>query len=204
MAEVPDRKRSLRPECSRGARSVILTPCPASESPVDSPVDALPATQAPLRLGPRVRVSAFILHKGLVLMVRQQRGHHSHWLLPGGGVEQGETLTAALVREVREECGLAALVLPTPLAIVESISPDGGVDRHVVHVVFAARLPAVGEAAPRDPAVREVAWFKPEATSALVIHPPIHDLLLSWSAFFGESIGDTLPSFVATGRRWVD
>lgn len=44
---------------------------------------------------------------GRVLLV-QQRGEpfRGEWLLPGGGLEAGETFEAALRREVREETGL--------------------------------------------------------------------------------------------------
>jgi 8-oxo-dGTP diphosphatase len=153
---------------------------------------------------PAIRVSAFILREGRILFVRQQSAVRSYWLLPGGGVERGESLTAAVARETREECGLEVEVLDTPLALVESISPDSGKSRHLVQLVFAARLPAAGEAVPRDPAVREVAWFTPEDLGSLVIHPPIRDLLVSWSAYFRQSIGVPLPPFVAVGQRWVD
>lgn len=46
--------------------------------------------------------------EGRLLMVRQAGpGEEPQWTLPGGRVEPGEFLTDALVREVREETGLA-------------------------------------------------------------------------------------------------
>jgi len=153
---------------------------------------------------PAIRASAFILREGRVLLVRQQTAVRSYWLLPGGGVERGESLIDAVARETREECGLEVAVLDTPLALVESISPDSGKSRHLVQLIFAAVVPDGAEATEGDPAVREVGWFTVKDLGDLVIHPPIHDLLVSWSAFFGRGIGGPLPPFVAVGRRWVD
>jgi 8-oxo-dGTP diphosphatase len=172
------------------------TPTTDSQGRPESP------QRAPAR-PPAIRVSAFVLREGRILLVRQQNAVHSYWLLPGGGVERGESLTAAVIRETREECGLDVQVLDTPLALVESISPDSGKSRHLVQLVYAARLPADGRAVPGDPAVCEVRWFAVEELGGLVIHPPIHDLLASWSAHFGRSV-DAPPPFVAVGRRWAD
>lgn len=161
-------------------------------------------TQRPTAQPPAIRVSAFILREGRILLVRQQTAVHSYWLLPGGGVERGESLIGAAARETREECGLEVKVLTTPLALVESISPDAGESRHVVQLVYPALVAEDAEATEDDPAVHEVKWFTVDDIRGLVIHPPIHDLLVSWSAFFGQNIGTSLPPFVAVGRRWVD
>jgi ADP-ribose pyrophosphatase YjhB (NUDIX family) len=56
---------------------------------------------------PYLAVSAAIFRDGRVLIVRRGRApSQGIYTLPGGGVEVGETLEAAVVREVREETGL--------------------------------------------------------------------------------------------------
>jgi len=80
-----------------------------------------------------VRVAALLIRDGQVLLVNHVKGGASYWVLPGGRVEFGETLPAALVREMKEELDLDVGV--GPLAIVHDLLAE---DRHVVNHVFHA------------------------------------------------------------------
>ncbi|MHB1343365.1 MAG: NUDIX hydrolase [Thermoleophilia bacterium] len=139
-------------------------------------------------IAPNIRVSGFIEADARILLVRQRRAAAGYWLLPGGGVERGETLAAALEREVMEECGITAHSSGPPLAVIQTISPDNGATRHLIQIVFpmvvlGADPPshrAVHPSALADPAIEEISWFDGAAVSALVLHPPIQDLVCAW------------------------
>ena len=53
-----------------------------------------------MRPEPRIRVSAILRWNGRILLCRHEKRGRENWLLPGGGVRSGETLTEALQREL--------------------------------------------------------------------------------------------------------
>lgn len=91
---------------------------------------------------PVVGVGALIVRNDELLLVRRGKEPACGlWSIPGGAVELGETLHAALKREIREECGLSIRVGP-PVAILDSLTADrsGKLAYHYVLVDFWAEV----------------------------------------------------------------
>src|SRR5271155_5170221 len=110
---------------------------------------------------PYLAVSAAIFRDGKVLIVRRARPPaHGLYTLPGGGVELGETLEEAVIREVREETTLE--IAPVALAgYRQAIAHDhaGRIERHFVILPFAARWIA-GEISLNEE-LAEAHWLSP-------------------------------------------
>ena len=127
--------------------------------------DAANARTYPTR--PYLAVSAAIFRDGRVLIVRRARPPaHGLYTLPGGGVELGETLEQAVVREVREETALE--IEPVALAgYRQAIARDdaGRIERHFVILPFAACWIA-GEVLLNEE-LAEAHWLKPDQLSGL-------------------------------------
>jgi 8-oxo-dGTP diphosphatase len=116
---------------------------------------------------PHLAVSAAIIRDGKVLIVRRARPPaQGLFTLPGGGVEIGETLHAAIIREVREETALT--IEPLSLAgYREAIGRDreGKIERHFVILPFAARWLA-GEVSLNEE-LAEARWLAPAELDGL-------------------------------------
>ncbi|MFI5286151.1 MAG: NUDIX domain-containing protein [Candidatus Dormibacteria bacterium] len=126
----------------------------------------------------RLRVGVLVWREGEVLLVRHEKGGRSYWLVPGGGVDAGETMVAAATRELLEETGYA-VEIGRLLLLCEAIDPKPG-GRHIVNAVYAGTVRAgTLEVGADDKSLREAKWQPLQALAELEMYPPIGAELLA-------------------------
>jgi ADP-ribose pyrophosphatase YjhB (NUDIX family) len=136
---------------------------------------------------PYLAVSAAVFRDGRVLIVRRARPPaHGLYTLPGGGVELGETLEQAVVREIREETALEI----EPVALVgfrQAIARDaaGRVERHFVILPFAARF--FGGKISLNEELAAADWLAPEAIAGLKTTEGLAAIVAAASERLGRS-----------------
>jgi 8-oxo-dGTP diphosphatase len=111
----------------------------------------------------RVGCGAAILRGERLLLVKRRKAPEAgFWSLVGGKVDFLERAEEAVVRETREEVGVA-IELGSLLCLVQMIGIDG---QHWVSPVYRAAL-ASGEPVNREPdKIAEIGWFALDAPPA--------------------------------------
>jgi ADP-ribose pyrophosphatase YjhB (NUDIX family) len=126
---------------------------------------------------PLVGVGAVIVRESRVLLI--QRGTPpllGEWSLPGGVLECGETLREAVIREAREETGLA-IETEEMLGVYERVirGDEGRVRYHYVLIDFLCRVLGGDLRAGSDAA--DVRWFSREELPALNLAYDANDVV---------------------------
>ena len=125
---------------------------------------------------PQLAVSAAIFRDGKILLVRRARSPaRGFYSLPGGRVEFGETLDAALHREVGEETALKIKIVG--LAGWREVMPGTSGGGHYLIMSFAARW-SCGEVVLNDE-LDEYQWLAPDALGELKITGGLQEVILS-------------------------
>ncbi|HSO41000.1 MAG TPA: NUDIX domain-containing protein [Labilithrix sp.] len=118
-------------------------------------------------------------HEGRVLVVRERK-HGQRWYAPAGGLEAGEDIRDAAIRETLEEAGV--LIEPTALLRVETKwSPSERGEGLVAWWRFILRARPVGDPTPKSVAdhhTLEARWVRPDEIGGLPLrHPEVIDLV---------------------------
>jgi 8-oxo-dGTP diphosphatase len=131
---------------------------------------------------PIVGVGAIVVDDGRVLLVRRGRAPlQGEWSVPGGAVEVGEALSAAVQREVLEETGLIVSVGPI-VEVLDRIhtNGDGRVEYHYVLIDYLCSVVGGDVRAGSD--VLDAVWAAPQRlaeygvprVTAAVIEKAVH------------------------------
>lgn len=123
---------------------------------------------------PRIRVAAIVVEEDRILLVRHAKGSETYWLLPGGGIEFGESLEAALKRELQEEACVAIEV--GDLVFVNDTIPPG-TPRHTINLCFIARIVGGDVCCGVDERVEEVRFVPIAELPSLILYPDIREEL---------------------------
>jgi 8-oxo-dGTP diphosphatase len=131
---------------------------------------------------PQIAVSAAIFREGRILLVRRARSPaKGFYSLPGGRVEFGETLHAALHREVDEETSLRIEI--AGLAGWREVVPGPSGGGHYLIMSFAARWLA------REPVLNEelddFKWLPPDALGDLKLTGGLIEVIQSARRLIG-------------------
>jgi 8-oxo-dGTP diphosphatase len=127
-------------------------------------------------LHPQLAVSAAIFRDGKILLVRRAKSPaQGFYSLPGGRVEFGETLHAALHREVDEETALKIEI--AGLAAWREVVPGTGGGGHYLIMSFAARWIA------HEPVLNhehdDFRWLAPDAIGDLKVTGGLQEVIVS-------------------------
>jgi 8-oxo-dGTP diphosphatase len=137
---------------------------------------------APSPSHPQLAVSAAIFRDDNILLVRRARSPAKGlYTLPGGRVEFGESLAAALRREIGEETGLQVEI--AGLAGWREVLPAAGGGGHFVIMSFAARWRANEVVLNEE--LDDFKWLAPDG---------LGDLALT----------DGLPGIIAAAKRLIE
>ncbi|HDT14972.1 MAG TPA: NUDIX hydrolase [Firmicutes bacterium] len=138
----------------------------------------------------RIRAAAVILNKkNELLLVNHVKNNKSYWLFPGGGVEYGEKISAAIMRELKEELSIAGAVLKNPVFMHETIFPQK--KRHIFNIYFRVILgKKTGVSVNPEKILKGACFINREKFRKIRFYPVIKNVILKmWKKGFTENRG---------------
>lgn len=129
----------------------------------------------------RIRAVAITIKDGQVLLMHRRKNGREYYVFPGGGVEVGETVEQAVVRELIEEASMDIV----PEKLLYRHIYDDGTEQFFYLCRYVAGEPKLGEGnESRDMATNQDNYYNPiwhslEALPQLLLYPlEIRDWLM--------------------------
>lgn len=129
----------------------------------------------PVKKDVRIRVCGILIDQDKMLLIAHKKNNDVYWLLPGGGVDYGESLNEALCREFMEELNICVHVEEIAL-VSDSIDPSG--HRHVVNICFFCRYESGNFILGNDERLYDYRFFSENELRDIEIFPPINNELI--------------------------
>jgi len=123
----------------------------------------------------RIRAAGILVHEGKILLVRHEKNGKSYWLIPGGGVDFGETVEAAVIREYQEEVGLPIKVGPMVL-VHDSVPPNR--HRQVLNIYFMVTAEHFNIQVTQDAVLRDAAFYDLKDFGNMQVNPDVKKEIL--------------------------
>ncbi|BCB04333.1 NUDIX domain-containing protein [Bacillus sp. KH172YL63] len=132
----------------------------------------------------RIRAGAVIVENGKLLLAEFNDENGLHYNLPAGGVEEGESIREAVVREVLEETG--ADVSVGELAFSYEYAPHLNAkmygDTHTLSLFFSCERRSHELLTPSspDPTQTGIKWVALSDLHTIVLYPKIQDRIIRY------------------------
>jgi ADP-ribose pyrophosphatase YjhB (NUDIX family) len=125
----------------------------------------------------RIRVAVVIPRENEILLVRHVKGNRQYWLIPGGGLNWGETIEDCARREIKEETNMDIKLLKL-LFVSESVSQE--FERHLVNLFFLGQVLNPGDPIQvvSDERIQEACYVPVEKLRDIELHPPVSSFVI--------------------------
>ena len=127
---------------------------------------------------PRVRVAGILIENDEILLIEHTKNDKKYWLVPGGGVDWGESTAESLIREYKEETNLD-IEVERFLFLSETIAPDK--KKHVINLYFKIKRKNFSEISLKlgnEEMLTDLRFFKKEEIKNIKLYPNIKEQII--------------------------
>ena len=127
---------------------------------------------------PRVRVAGILIENDEILLIEHTKNDKKYWLVPGGGVDWGESTAESLIREYKEETNLD-IEVESFLFLSETIAPDK--KKHVINLYFKFKRKNFSEISLKlgnEEMLTDLRFFKKEEIKNIKLYPNIKEQII--------------------------